>query len=45
MNPHYKPVTDENEAITDIIITYPDNFIEQMLYYDKYYALLPLDNN
>ena len=45
INPHYKPVTDENEAITDIIITYPDNFLEQMLYYDEHYALLPLENN
>ena len=45
MNPHYKPVTDENEAITDIMITYPDNFLEQMLYYDEHYAFLPLENN
>jgi len=27
------------------MITYPDNFLEQMLYYDKHYALLPLENN
>jgi hypothetical protein len=38
-------VTDENEAITDIMITYPDNFLEQMLYYDEHYAFLPLENN
>ena len=45
MNPHYKPVTDENDEITDIVITYSDDFVEQMLYYDKYYSFLPLENN
>ena len=45
MNPHYKPVTDENNEITDIVITYSDDFVEQMLYYDKYYSFLPLENN
>jgi dipeptidyl-peptidase-3 len=45
MNPHYKPVIDKNDEIIDIVITYSDDFVEQMLYYDKYFSFLPLENN
>ena len=45
MNPHFELITDTDESITDIIISYPDNFVEQMLYYDESYSYLPLKNN
>ena len=45
MNPHFELITDTDGSITDIIISYPDNFVEQMLYYDESYSFLPLKNN
>lgn len=44
VNPILVPITDENGEITDIVITYPRTFAEQMLYYSKNYNFLPLEN-
>ena len=43
MNPIYKPVMDGSKII-DIIIEYPDNYMEQMLNYSKNYSFLPTYN-
>lgn len=40
VNPILTPVTDENGEITDITITQPGSFEEQMLYYSKQYGFL-----
>jgi dipeptidyl-peptidase-3 len=40
INPKLVPVTDEAGAITDVIVEYPDNFVEQMLEYSKEYGFL-----
>ena len=45
MNPKYKIITDTNGEISDIQITYPDNFVDQMLHYDESYSFLPSMNN
>lgn len=44
VNPILVPVTTENGKITDVIVTYPKTFAEQMLYYSKNYNFLPLEN-
>lgn len=44
INPVLMPVTNEKGEITDIVITYPKTFAEQMLYYSKNYNFLPLEN-
>ncbi|WCM40886.1 dipeptidyl peptidase 3 [Flavobacterium sp. CBA20B-1] len=44
VNPILVPVTNEQGEITDIVITYPKTFAEQMLYYSKNYNFLPLEN-
>ncbi len=44
VNPILVPVTAENGKITDVIVTYPKTFAEQMLYYSKNYNFLPLEN-
>jgi dipeptidyl-peptidase III len=41
INPVLVPVTDENGAIIDVKVEYPDNFTQQMLYYSKEYSFLP----
>ena len=41
MNPVLKPV-EKNGKITDIVIEYPDNYAEQMLYYSREYSFLPI---
>jgi dipeptidyl-peptidase III len=43
INPVLKPVMD-NGRITDVIVEYPDDFTEQMLYYAKNYSFLPNKN-
>jgi len=43
MNPVYKPIMDDDK-IVDIKIEYPDNYMEQMLYYSKNYSFLPTYN-
>lgn len=44
VNPVLVPVTNEKGEITDIVVTYPKTFAEQMLYYSKNYNFLPLEN-
>lgn len=44
VNPVLVPVTNEQGDITDIVVTYPKTFAEQMLYYSKNYNFLPLEN-
>lgn len=44
VNPVLIPVTNEKGEITDIVVTYPKTFAEQMLYYSKNYNFLPLEN-
>lgn len=41
INPVLKPEMDAEGEITDIIVTYPDDFMEQMFYYAKKYTYLP----
>ena len=44
INPLLVAKTDKNGKITDIIVTQPKSFAEQMLYYSKNFGFLPLDN-
>ncbi len=44
VNPVLLPITNEQGEITDIVVTYPKTFAEQMLYYSKNYNFLPLEN-
>lgn len=44
VNPVYKPVTDANGKITDITISYDENYIDQQLRYSRQYSVLPLKN-
>ncbi|HUH26417.1 MAG TPA: hypothetical protein VLY87_07305, partial [Flavobacterium sp.] len=44
VNPVLVPVTNDNGEITDVVVTYPKTFTEQMLYYAKNYNFLPLEN-
>ncbi len=44
VNPVLVPLMDDTGEITDIVITYPKTFAEQMLYYSKNYNFLPLEN-
>jgi len=43
INPVLKPLEKDGE-IKDVLIDYPDNFMEQMLYYGKYYSTLPFSS-
>lgn len=43
INPVLKPVKN-GEEITDVIVEYPDDFTQQMLYYAKNYSFLPDKN-
>jgi dipeptidyl-peptidase III len=40
VNPKYTPVY-KNNAIADIKIEYPDDYVQQMLYYSENYSFLP----
>ncbi len=40
VNPELVPVTNESGEITDIIVYYPDNFVEQMLQYAREHSYL-----
>lgn len=40
VNPELVPVTDSNGEITDIKVTYPESFVDQMLKYGKEYSFL-----
>ncbi len=44
VNPVYKPVTDKNGKITDIKISYDENYVDQHLRYSKEYSFLPTYN-
>ncbi len=44
VNPVYKPVTDENGKITDVTISYDENYVDQHLRYSRQYSVLPLKN-
>ena len=44
VNPVLVPITNEKGEITDIVVTYPRTFAEQMLFYAKNYNFLPLEN-
>ncbi|MCP4047778.1 MAG: dihydrofolate reductase, partial [Gammaproteobacteria bacterium] len=43
IHPRYRPV-EENGEIVDVVIEYQDNFVEQMLDYEKNYSFLPMEN-
>lgn len=43
INPVLTPIFD-GEKIIDVKIEYPDDFLEQMLYYDQHYSFLPVKN-
>ena len=43
INPVLKPVYN-GEKIVDVKIEYPEDFMEQMLYYDQNYSFLPIKN-
>jgi len=40
INPNYEATMDENGNITDVKISYPDDFVVQMLYYGNNYSFL-----
>ena len=44
INPMLVPKTDKDGKITDIIVTQPKSFAEQMLYYSKNFGFLPDQN-
>ncbi len=44
INPKLMTVTDDDGNITDVKVTYPDDFAEQMLDYAKEYSFLPDEN-
>ena len=44
VNPVLYPLTDQEENIVDVVVTYPSSFAQQMLYYSKNYGFLPLEN-
>lgn len=44
VNPVYTPVTDKKGKITDIKISYEENYVDQHLRYSKEYSVLPTYN-
>ncbi|MBK7270344.1 MAG: dihydrofolate reductase [Flavobacteriales bacterium] len=44
IQPIMVPVTDANGAITDVKLEFPDDFVEQMLYYGEKHSFLPDEN-
>ena len=42
VNPLLEAVTDAQGNITDVKVTYPKSFTDQMLYYGKNYSFLPV---
>ena len=44
INPIITAESDADGNATKVNMTYPDNFVEQMLYYSKNYSFLPEDN-
>ena len=45
VNPKYEAVTDADGRITDIQVTYDEDYVDQMLRYSKDYSTLPSINN
>ena len=43
INPILTPVYDKAGKIVDVDVSYPDNFVEEMLYYDEKYGFLPVN--
>lgn len=43
MNPVFEPVYKDGKLV-DILVSYPDNYVEQMMYYSKHYSFLPTYN-
>ncbi len=43
IHPRYRPV-EEGGEIVDVVIEYQDDFVEQMLEYEKNYSFLPMEN-
>jgi dipeptidyl-peptidase-3 len=44
VNPVYKLVTDEDGKVTDVTISYDENYVDQQLRYSRQYSVLPLQN-
>jgi len=44
LNPKLEAVRDADGRITEVRVEYPDDFMEQMLYYGEEYSFLPLHN-
>lgn len=44
INPRYEPVTDAEGRITDVLIHYDEDYVEQMLRYGRDYSTLPAIN-
>lgn len=44
VNPVYTLVTDDSGKVTDVTISYNENYIDQQLRYSKQYSVLPLKN-
>lgn len=44
VNPVYKLVTDANGIVTDVTISYDENYVDQHLRYSRQYSVLPLKN-
>lgn len=44
VNPVYKLVTDEGGKVTDVTISYNENYVDQQLRYSRQYSVLPLKN-
>ncbi|NLO51806.1 MAG: dihydrofolate reductase [Bacteroidales bacterium] len=42
INPQLEALTDADGTITDVRISYPDDFAQQMLHYSRHYAALPV---
>lgn len=43
MNPVFEPVYKDGKLI-DILVSYPEDYVEQMMYYSKNYSFLPAYN-
>ena len=44
MNPVYKLVTDEKGKVTDVTVSYNENYVDQQMRYSRQYSVLPLKN-
>lgn len=44
VNPVYTLVTDKNGKVTDVTISYNENYVDQQLRYSRQYSVLPLKN-